>query len=102
MTMGECLLRAREFFLSGKFRLGELFLVPDCLVESAAGDSQLAGDALAVLDAVSPGGVFSIWADGGRFDDEAGGFIYEYNRRPTDIAAVIGLAVIRAERSQPA
>lgn len=100
MEPSEALGELRNRFLGGKHRLGEIFMHTEALEEIAGENEALLGEVSRLLDQATPGGNFHVWLDGGRLTDE--GFVYFYDRKPAEVAGVIGKALLRAKRAEAA
>ncbi len=76
-----------------------VFWIP--LVQDACGGAEeLILEAWRLLDGCSPGGSFDLFADGAKWEwdgDHGVGRVYECERRPAEIAAVVGKACVLAE-----
>lgn len=96
--LSKLLQRMREDFLAGKHRMGQLYFHNEALADHCD-DPKTVAAAIKLLDESSPGGNFHIFIDGGQMLDtgDAIDFVYRYDRRPAEIAAVIGKAIIRAK-----
>lgn len=100
--LSDALRRARELYLAGAH---PLLLAPPVvdqagLLKAACdGDSELMLTAWTLLDQCAPGGSFSTYADGGRVKVEGDvvAVTYFYDRRVSEVAAVIGKACALAE-----
>lgn len=105
MTLPECLMRMRELVTDGEHRLGGMLMVPSLLEDSARGDRELAIQALEILDGCTPRPwTFSVWVDGPRWVNDSDSFafvVYSYDRKPAEILAVIGKALMRANALHP-
>jgi hypothetical protein len=100
MDVSDVLRNARELYVGGKHQLrvsdsATTILLGDLLLDAARGNGNLAADANEALDRAAPGGAFSFWADGGKWTDE--GAVYEYNRRPAEVAAAFGKAILASQ-----
>lgn len=74
----------------------------DLLIEAAGDDRSLAADMLEALDAVTPHPLmFSVFVDGAEWTagDERVAPVYRHNRKPEEIAAVFGNAILKATRA---
>lgn len=101
MTQLEVLRTARELFLAGKHRALGMVLIEDLLLAAAEGDRNLVDDALCALDACTPKPwTFGMYLDGAEAvsDGETVNFVYRYNRKPEEVAAVFGKACVIAAR----
>lgn len=100
--LSEALRRARELYLAGAHTL---LLAPpvvdqaDLLKAACDGDSELMLTAWTLLDQCAPGCSFSTYADGGRVKVEGDvvAVTYFYDRRVSEVAAVLGKACALAE-----
>jgi hypothetical protein len=104
MELSDALMELRSGYLDGKHRLPlsescSVYLYDQAMAEVEL-DKAAMLEVLRLLDACSPGGNFHIWLDGGRLTDD--GFVYDYNRRPAEVAAVIGRAILEAKRMEAA
>lgn len=106
MTLVDALRQARLLFLDGKCQIGGMLMTPDLAHKAAGGNFRLASEVLEALDQATPSGMaFSIWVDGAKPNQSADGsvsFTYTYDRKPSEIAAVMGKAIMTAQRQAQA
>lgn len=97
----QALRRARELFLDGKHRLGGLVMWPELIDEASDYDERLGGKMLKALDRCTPHPfTFLLFCDGAKAiaNGDHTGFVYDYDRKPEEITAVIGAACVKATR----
>lgn len=105
MGISEALRQLREDFQSGMDRIGETYFHSDAIQRIADGDRRIIGQMLEALDAATPGGNFHVWLDCGEavISGDQVGFVYgERQRKPSEIAAVLGKALVRAKTQEAA
>lgn len=103
MSLTDTLFRARESFHRKEHRVAGLLDESGLLFDAAQGDAKVALDAAMLLDQVAGGdGEFSRFVDGGEFvsDGDKVGWVYRYDRSDSEISALLGKAILLAERLQ--
>lgn len=103
MTTAECLRKLREMYLAKEHRTGCLVWLPELLTAAADGDANVAFEALEFLDKLSPGGSFGMWLDSPKMvtlEDETFEWQYHYDRKPHEVAALIGRACVMSETAE--
>lgn len=99
-SLADSLRRARELYLARAHMLGPQLVDQISLVQEACtGDAELVLAAWELLDQCAPGGSFATYADGGKVTGEGDivSVTYAYDRRPSEVAAIIGKACVLAE-----
>ena len=105
MALSDALRQMRDDYLEGKDRCAGMYFHDEAVSRISGGDEALIGLMLEALDAATPGGNFHIWIDCGEavMSGDQAGFVYaDHQRKPSEVSAVLGKAILAARTKEAA